>query len=200
MKLPFMPERANPELEHARQEMNYGREQNDLSRADSIKDEIMLQYQQEREDLIRWQQDLDDEAIQLIHDLKNEILVGDQWQPYGEPLMNEAGIRKIISDIRPFLSRNMINCNYSEERVLDMLKRSSTVLSRDLHANYDKYDLDFKNIRLILRWVKNVKMSAPHRAMNGWNKELDSRINKRVETFSTGLGSEQQKKRLFGIF
>jgi len=204
MKIPFMPDNTEERLRQEQNNREYGmlREQLNHSNAEQLKDEILLQQQNEREDLLRWQQDLDDEEEQLIHDLRNEIYIdGKGWIPDGPPLMNKRGIKKVLSDIRPFLSRNMINCNYTEDRVLDMLKRSSHNLATDLCANHRLYDLEFSNISMVLRWIKNIKMSGPHRAINGWTKNKDSTISKRVENINDNpYLSAQPKKKLFGIF
>lgn len=204
MKFPFMPDNTEERLRQEQDKREYGlmREQLNHSTAEQIKDEILLQQQIEKEDLLRWQQDFDDEEEQLVHDLKNEIYVdGKGWIPDGKPLLNDKGIKKILSDVRPFLSRNMINCNFSEDRVLDLLKRSSNNLTTDLCAHYKEYDLDYSNISMVLRWVKNIKVSGPHRAINGWTKNKDSTISKRVETINDNPYLNQQpKKKMFGIF
>ena len=218
MKLPFMPDNQQQhELDAERRQMDYGREQTSMQVAEGVPDQILMQQQADREDLLKWQQDLYDELDQLKHDLRCEVqnnkgvwvkqrmLMGydkDNNEVWGDmpPIMNNIGIRKIESTIRPFLSRNIINSNLSEERVLDMLKRVSDTLVTDIGSYGDVYDLDFGNYSMVIRWIKNVIMAGPHRAMHGWNKKIDSTISKRVETFSEGMNPQQPKKKMFGIF
>lgn len=201
MRLPF--QQADPyrqQMDEETRQMNYAREQAGVSVAEQIPDQVMMQQQEERTDLLKWQQDLDDELENLTHDLRNEVFEDGEWKRQGPPIMNEKGVRKIQSLVRPFLSRNMFNTNFPEERVLGMLHDTSNALALDLALHYHEYNLSFSNCPLVTRWVKNVIMAGPHRAMDGWNKRLDTTISKRVEAFSEGGNKDQTKKRLFGLF
>jgi len=203
MKLPFMPGQSDPYKEQQdmeQRQMNFGREQGAVQVAEGIPDQVMMQQQEDRTDLLRWQQDMGDELQSLIHDLKNEVYIdGKGWVSQGSPIMNNIGIRKIESHVRPFLSRNMFNTNFNEDRVLGMLRDASNSLTIDLCIHYQSYDLSFRNCHVVTRWVKNIIMAGPHRAMNGWNKRIDSTISKRVEAFSEGP-VQAPKKKMFGLF
>lgn len=186
--------------ETEQRQMNFGREQGAVQIAEGIPDQVMMQQQEDRTDLLKWQQDLSDELKNLLHDLRNEVFIeGQGWVKQGNPVMNENGVRKIESLVRPYLSRNMFNTNFNEDRVLGMLKDTSNSLALDLCIHYKDYKLSFSNCPMVTRLVKNVIMAGPHRAMNGWNKRIDSTISKRVEAFSEGP-VQQPKKRMFGLF
>jgi len=204
MSIPFMQGNQNPYQDQQQMEqrqMDFSREQGATQIAEGIPDQIMMQQQEDRTDLLRWQQDMSDELKCLIHDLRNEVYVESTgvWVAQGKPIMNDIGIRKIESHVRPFLSRNMFNTNFNEDRVLGMLRDTSNSLTIDLCMNYGVYDLDFSNCHVITRWIKNIIMAGPHRAMHGWNKKIDSTISKRVEAFSEGP-VQAPKKRMFGLF
>ena len=198
-----MPGQSDPYKEQQdmeQRQMNFGREQGAVQVAEGIPDQVMMQQQEDRTDLLRWQQDMGDELQSLIHDLRNEIYIEDKgWISQGKPIMNNHGIRKIESHVRPFLSRNMFNTNFNEDRVLGMLRDASNSLTIDLCIHYQSYDLSFRNCHVVTRWVKNIIMAGPHRAMNGWNKRIDSTISKRVEAFSEGP-VQAPKKKMFGLF
>lgn len=203
MRLPFQqPDPYQEQRDMETRQMDFGREQGAVQVAEQIPDQVMLQQQEDRTDLLKWQQDLGDELKNLLHDLRNEVYDEKKgmWVQQGRPVMNEDGVRKIESLVRPYLSRNMFNTNFNEERVLGMLKDTSNALTMDLCIHYEDYELKFGNCPMVTRWVKNVIMAGPHRAMNGWNKRIDSTISKRVEAFSEGPQHQQPKKRLFGIF
>jgi len=196
--------------------MNFENEQN--IRRQEPEYEELLQRDVVRQDLLKWQQDLNDELSQLKHDLKREIPSKenkDQWivqkrligynqedEPVYEelpPLLNEIGITKVEIICRTLLSRNIINSNLSEENIRGILKRTSDTLVNDFAQNYRYYNTQFCDLSYIIRLIKNVIIPTPYRALGGWNKRIDSTMNKRIESFNEGLRKEQPKKFL-GMF
>jgi len=205
--------------EQEQRQLNYGREQMALQTAEQIPDQMMLAQQEDRQDFLKWQQDLRDELEQLKHDLRGEILDPDKgWiqqqillgydkegkEVYEKmpPLMNEIGIRMVETACRPLMSRNMINTRIDERMAYGILRRSmDTIISNIAYYGETQYGMEFGNYSYVVRLVKNVIIPTPFRALKGWTKRMDTTISKRVEAFNTGsTGVKTGKKGLFGIF
>lgn len=193
---------AAQELAAEKRAMNFNREQSTFqvgNDADSsIKDAM---FQEQKSDLIRWQQQLGDEMQDLVFILKGYRKQGSVWTIPDDPtaLCNDLFIDEvIIPQCTPFISRNLINSNFQEERILMMLRTTMDDIADNMADCYDKYDIDFINNDLILRLIKNTIKPGAFRSLNGWTKKTDSTIFKRVES-SFDNKNEQQQKKIFGI-
>lgn len=207
---------GNQDQNDQAQEMRMFQESMGQQSVEAINDQVLLQQQQERQDLLKWQQDLHDELQDLLMKLRRKqknadgewehqnILIGydkDGNKVFEElpPYINEVGIAMVENTCKPLLSRNMINTNITEDRGLDMLKFTCNNLATDIAMNYESYDLELNNFSTVVRIIKNTIIPTPFRAVSGWNKKIDSTISKRAEIFNSG-GQMQQRKKLFGIF
>ena len=208
----------NDALEARRQELAMAREQANMSIAENTKDQVIMARQEEREDLIKWQQELSDELTSLKFKLrrmsinekgewvKQEIPT---WNPETRtvtmqelpPYLNEVGISSVETIVSPLLSRNLINTNIDEDRILSILKQTSNDLVNNF-AFYgeQQYGMEFGNFSTVLRIIKNTMIPTPFRAIDGWNKKIDNTISKRVESFNSGGYNVPEKKKFFGIF
>jgi hypothetical protein len=159
-----------------------------------------LKVKKARDDLIMWQQELSDELNKLKHRLRSEVYDEEQgaWVPKtmkvknkeGEEvtieipaLANEIFIDYIQSQCEPFLSRNMINANFSEQRVLQMLRSTCDDYADAMADNFDQFGIEFTNANLIDRIIKNTIIAGPFRAINGFTKIKDTLIAKRIEGY-----------------
>lgn len=183
------------------EQMNLQREQTAMQVGAG--DPMSINKETERGDLLRWQQELDDQLILLKHELRNkewDETIG-QWttktQADGTPLppkLNEAGISHIMSLVRPLLSRNLINSNLDEDFVRNMLRKTCDDLVGSLAIYGESWQADFGDYSAIVRIVKNYVIPTPFRAVNGWNKKTDSTISRRMEAFTeVGQRKEQPK-------
>ena len=166
-----------------------------------------------KSDLIKWQQELDNELLILKYRLMNYHKKGDHWVPQEvtlpngnkrvlEPLLTEEGIQMIEAEVQPFLSKNLINSNLDENRILRLLKLTSKTISRNMAYNYDSYitkpNRTPQNMSHIKRIIKNVIIPTPFRAINGWTKKQDNLVSRRVETFNDS--NNQNDKKGWGFF
>lgn len=181
---------------------DFVREQNALgSTTNANSDMVDLSHQEEKTDLIKWQQDLEPELMDLVYKLKGWILIDGQWMKPGDcrPLCNDVFINKIvIPSCKPYLCRNMINTNLSEERILHSLKRTSNEIADNMCDGWDIYEIDFIDYDVVLGTIKTTIIPGAFRSLNGWTKKTDSTIFKRIES-SFDNPNAQQKKTIFGI-
>jgi len=200
---------------HEQRQMQFTQEQNAISAGTHPSDDqTFIQMQNQQSDLLRWQQDLEDELVGAIHDLKNEILIDGKWIPIivtnvtsnGQtvqerlkPKINDRGIQMIRLSLMPLLSRNLINSNFSENRILLICKQTSNTIVTNLAANMDRYDIDsLTTASEIKRMVNNVIIAGPYRALNGVEKRLNSTMIKRIESYAERQ-QDDKKKGFFGI-
>lgn len=194
------------------------REQQSQRVAEGLNDRVALDQVRGREDLQRWQQDLTDEQLTLLHSLAAEFWDEDSnsWVPervktgeYGvdgvaktermPPLMNHLGVKMVANAIRPLMSRNLINSNFDEKRILDMLKRTSNTIVNNIAYFHEDYDLDFGNFDEVTRMIKNVMIPTPFRALNDGERKHQRTINKRVDTHHDTGSKKEEPKSFMGI-
>lgn len=196
--------------------MNFNREMASFD-AGNRDDQVYLHQQEERMDLLKWQQDLNDEIKQLKHDLRNEVLndATNEWESikifagyddkgrevYGTlpPLINEMGIRMIEIELRPLISRNLINTNLDEIRILNILRNTANTIADNLADKYDFYDIEFANFDVVMRLIKNAMIPTPFRALNDGERRHARTMSKRIEAFTESTGAEPRKK-VLGLF
>lgn len=216
----FRPNRRKEEQRQIEEERAFARERDSFASAQN-EDLYTMEIEKGRSDLIRWQQDFEEDLIALKHQFRNEYFDKDrkQWvkrmsivykektdekgnvsivevQVPMRPMINEHGIAMIESLVRPFMSRNMFNTNFDDTRILKMLLSTSNELVDNLTDNYDSYGVEFTNNSLIVRIVKNFITPGPYRALKGWGKSTDIGQIKRVENLT--MRDHAQKRRLWG--
>lgn len=179
--------------------MNFQRDQNTTTLT-LPEDRGELINQEGKSDLLKWQQDLDGELIDLTNRLRGYTKDEDGVFKIGEgvePLCNDKFIVDIvIPQCKPFISRNLINSTFTVEDILMSLKCTANDITANMADGYDIYDIKFQNYDVILRMIKNIIRAGAFRALNGFTKKVDSTIHKLIES---KFENEGQQKRMFGI-
>jgi hypothetical protein len=186
-------------------------------------DETYLAMKEARSDLTRWQQDLDDSIEQLQYDLMNyvktdkgwvqdQVLIGYQqdgkgnlvkgddgkpvevWEPM-RPMVNKFGVYRIISLVRRYLNRNVMMSNLNDDIILRMLRRLKVDLVLNLGANVKDYEMNQKDLSIIVKMIMDPVEATLYRAYNNGERVHLNTINKRVEAFSEASGMPQQKRK-----
>ncbi len=178
-------------------------------------DEAYMQEHKERSDLIRWQQDLDDDLQKLVHKLKAHHQVNGVWvrqtekvwdeetdtiiEQYKIPMVNDLFIDQVvIPQCEPFLSRNIFNSNLDETRILTMLKRTMNEIADAMCDGYDVYGIEFRNFGIVDNLIRITIIPSPFRSLQGWNKRMDNMAIRRIESFNESTQSQPQQKGIFG--
>lgn len=180
--------------------MNFQREQSTFA-VGSAEDNAELMEREQKSDLIKWQQDLEDELMELVYQLKGWKKIGGEWiKPMKPiPLCNELFINDVvIPQCKSFLSRNFINSNFSEDRLLDNMERTSNDIADNMADGYFVYGIKFENYPIVTRLIKNLIKASSFRAINGFTKKTDSTIFKRIES-SMENAREKEKRGIFGF-
>lgn len=197
-KIPFMGDNEDKKQNEAEKREQDFVKTRDLFQAGTLDNEADIYERVTRNDLLRWQQELDDELFSLVQSLLGKQRNEDGWETVSPPLCNLKFIHEvIIPQCRPFMSRNMINTHYDERRILMDLKSTHRDIIDVMADNWDKYDIDFANFDLILRLIKNTNNPGPYRALKGWTKKIDSSTIKRIESLQEQ--QEQKKKTIWSV-
>jgi len=166
----------------------------------SVSDMVPLNQQVEKQELIRWQQELGDEQDILEHDLKNHVYTDNGWMvdPNLPALLNDKGIFMIKRELRPHLSRNLFMSNLKEDRICMMQQNTLKTIALTLVANHGTYDFDVRNINHIMRVTKNYIIPGAYRAFNEGERKHLRTMHKSVEAH-TSSEDQRPKKKLFGL-
>lgn len=193
----FRNERKEIEQSQAKQ-MDFQREQSAFAAASNA-EQVDLVQQETKSDLIKWQQELDDELMNVVYKLKG--YTRDERGVWVKPndciaLCNDKFIEHVfIPNCKPFLSRNLINSNFTEDRILALLRNTMNDFADNMADHYDEYEIEFQNFDLIDRLTKNVIVSGAFRALQGWTKKTDSTNFRRIESSIDNQREGPQKRR-----
>lgn len=177
----------------------FARERDTIANS-STDDQTYMGFQAERSDLIKWQQNMDDEINEICREFLGQFKVKGQWVQLQEPLCNETFIYQVLLPLlRGFMSRNAINSNLDEKRILKMLELRCNEVADAMADGFDKYGITFVNFDVVMGKVKIACTFAAHRALRGWTKRLDSTMIKRIEAMNEQV-QQQEKQKIFGVF
>jgi len=174
----------DPSIQIARDQIQMNRDVATISTATD--DMVHLQQKENNSDLTRWQQDLTGDLEDLEHDLKREYKVDSKWVqiPGTKPLLNSYGLHPILNLVKVYFNRNLMMSNLTT----DIINRIMNGIVRDLvlhlGANYERYNIDFHDLSLIIRLVKDRVEPTLYRCYNNGERAYLNTINKRVEAYS----------------
>jgi len=204
----------DPELQ-AEQRQNQFMKEGQVFEAAIQEDQEFRYYSETRSDLVRWQQDLINEVDFFSHDLRSEVLKDNVWvkqnvlvgydQEGGElwqeipPVMNDLGINRIKSYLRPLISRNLINSNYSEERIFKALRGLINTIILHLRDNFHYYQIRKEDLAWIVRQVKNISEPTMWRCYNNGERKYLTTIHKHIEATNQTNQQDKSKPILGGL-
>ena len=203
LDFPFTNRNKEEELQvrSEKRYQDYTKEQSFLDAASNPQgDPIFIQQQEARSDLLRWQQDLDDELYSLISLLLGKRKINDEWKEISTPLCNELFITDVvIPHCKPYMNRSLINTNWDERTILLTLKNTMNTIADSMADGYDRYNIHFTKWDNVLSNIKITCKAGAYRSLKGWTKRIDSTMIKRIES-STDQNQQPQKKGLMGVF
>lgn len=166
-----------------------------------------------RNDLIKWQQDFDEDIDMLRHDFLKEVLTEKGWRPelicvgYNEkgeqvleaqkPLVNVQGTYKLISLVKRYINRNFMMSNFDEATILLILRRLNENITANVFPKWEEYEIEPADLQLITKMVLDSIHATLLRALNDGERRHIRTQNKRVEAF-TETSQPQGKKGLLG--
>ena len=161
----------------------------------------------EREDLTRWQQDLQNILLELEYNLRNYAKSSEgTWIPKkywtkkdGQlieleipPLLNRVGLSKMMSIVNLYLNRNVMMSTLTQEIIFRMMRGFAATIIFNLGENFDVYEIDQTDLKLIVKMLKDTVETTLYRALNNGERRYLNTINKRIETFADGPAINKQ--------
>lgn len=148
-------------------------------------------------DFNKWAEDSSPELADIEHDLRGDATVVEDnkliWKKVGEPLLNEAGIRYVMSEFKAFANKNTFLSNISEEDVFRICKFTSFAFINALFYNYKKFALRPEHYEALVEKFNNfIEFAARRPVDEGERKAVTQTVNEtRVVTDvqpSQGIG------------
>jgi hypothetical protein len=199
------------ELEKTNQEIMKNNQMVELA---GQEDQMFHMAQEGRSDLIRWQQDLLDDFENSIHELKSEVKSEGTWKKqmyydgqdangndqYKEipPLINDLGIVRIRSFIQPLISKNLINSNYSEDRIYMNLRSAINTIILTLRGDYQYFGIRKNDLPLIVQMIKRTAEPTYWRSYNNGERKYLTTIHKHVEARNETTKEAPENKGVMG--
>jgi hypothetical protein len=99
----------------------------------------------EQDEFMRWQFTPDDILEFIEHELRGEDFdyQNNVWKRTGEPIMNEKGIRFLISMLRKRLNKIIFLSNLTDDHIYDIMLTLSNDLTQVIFTNGEQWELDF---------------------------------------------------------
>lgn len=214
---------ADPQVQLEQRHMKAQQELNmNDALAKGFDDAAYLQRMQQEHNLVRWQQDFQEDIERVKHFLRCEyydsekgkwlpqtIIKGKEKDENGEeyfirerviPMLNEAGIAQVEATLAPFVSRDMLNSNYNEDEVWVTALIKSNNLVASITAHHEYFGLRYYTDVFTINDIVTVFMQASLKsALNdGWRRHIRSHT-KELRSFSASDSFQPQKKGVFGL-
>jgi len=161
--------------------------------------------QEQKDNLTKWQQNLEPELQQIMHDLKKEIMVGvddegkEIWEPIGgKPICTNEFVHRFLTKARPFMTKNLMMSNYSEERILQIIRFALIDLYMDIGYNRTKYKVDKGDMDHIIQVFKSYITPTLFRPMQQGERKHISTTSK--ESLIRTIAETEQKPKKMGFF
>lgn len=204
-------------LASEKREKDFIRERDTFNSA-STDDGAYMESQDRKSDLLRWQQEFNNELNELYHELLNERKTKDGWEPkkYKEfdatkrvyvertipPLCSPEFAEKLLRiAVKPWLNKNAVNSNLDEKVIVKMLRNTHNDVVGAISDGWGLHGINsIDDANAITRMIKNFTDPAAYRALNGWTKKMDSSMIKRIESQQEMAQTQQQNKGVWGLF
>jgi len=92
-----------------------------------------------------------------------------KWVAYGKPVMNDDGIKEIVSLLDSYINRNTLLSNLEEKEIYTIMKNFDKRLGAWLLTNMKSFDIKQKNLNIIKTRIVDMVFFALKQAQN---KEL----------------------------
>ena len=208
----------NKEAETAeKKEKDFIRERDAFNSA-SNDDPIYVDNQDRKSDLLRWQQEFQEELEVLYRELLSQEKIGGVWvqKKYKEwdenkkvwitkdipPLCTPSFAEKIIGiSVKPWLNKNAVNSNLDEKTIVKKLRNTHNSIVEAVCDGWGVHGIKtIDDANMITRMIKNYTDPAAYRALNGWTKKTDSTMIKRIESQQETAKTQEGNKGILGLF
>lgn len=154
-----------------------------------------LAFRQEREsfaDFTKWRFNPDEILIMLEHDLKGEYYNEKKadWNSSGAKLMNDDGVRTIISLVRTSVNKVVFLSDLTFNEIVDMCRDLNLALVDTLFFRWKAFKVEKDHLDLIVAKVMNFIFVGMKQAQGGKTRDALGKMEKILRHYET----PQEKK------
>lgn len=162
---------------------------------------IIKQQENTNQELTQWQLSPLDIFDSIEHNLKGEVFNPNknEWEQRGIRLMNDNGIRAVISHLYAGNSKIIYMSNLTEEEINKMAYNVMGNLSTLLGINLRNFEIEQSNFFTILTLVGNTVFAGLKRALNGEERRALTSTRMVREIITPGADEEKKKRSLFNL-
>jgi hypothetical protein len=125
------------------------------------------------------------------HHLRGEIQEDEEWKKIGEPIMNEEGIKNIITIVNGYVNRVWLLSAPKDEEINRVMWNFSSIVRTELLVNIDKWEI--KSVPIAKNLVCDLVYGTLLRCRDGGERLTLGETIRSVERIVENTG-----KRLFG--
>ena len=133
-------------------------------------------------DFMIWQLETSDILDELTHLLRGEFREGDKWVRRGERLMNEEGIRMIVTIVGSHLTKDKVLTDLDEEDIKRIAKEVRDDVVDLLTLKWKEYEIDKAHLSIIVDIVDHFVYANLRRSKEGRTIDYLKPMIKRIET------------------
>jgi len=135
------------------------------------------------EETVRWQLTIFDLIEGLRHRLAGEVYddIKEEWVPAGKKLMNEDGIRSIISIVEFHVNKSMILSNFEKKEIARMMERIHQAIASLFAYKWKEFEMEKEYLDIIIECVTNFIWGGLKRAELGAEKKFLSQTQRITE-------------------
>lgn len=204
--LPFIGRHEEKrQLEAEKRQENFAREQNLMASANSPQSDVLyFQEKKEKEELVRWAQDLREDVADFLMNLMGYFRNGEgKYVPdtTAKATCNAQFIRTVKQYLHPFLSKNQYMSNYDTEQANMKLRQTFHELNWEMVYNMDSYGFpNLQTARGVYEALFNHAENALHRSIGDAERKHAFGSHKHIHTQHEGSrdGSPGMLARLGG--
>lgn len=202
----------DPSLKLTRQHINMQRDMAVINAG--IQEDIAFNQQaEEREQILKWQQDLSQELENFKHELLREININGTWkreqiEVYDSknneikkidmpPIINRVGVAYVLNTVKRYLNRNTMRSNLSDAIIRRIMKSFGFALALNIAENYDKYELDMSQYHSLNVNSRHIVETTLYRALNNGERINERSIIKMIDA-QTKNGEDMKTRGIFG--
>lgn len=151
---------------------------------EAIPDINSFMAQQQSAELSKWELNPEDLIEKIKHTLAGEVFDPEtkKWEEKGKRLMNDEGIRTIVTFLSAIIDKNTILSNYEKERVFEMCLFLSNTITNKIYINYKNFGIELSDLDLIIEIVMTPIESAFRRAMEQGERDYRKTWQRIIET------------------
>jgi len=144
------------------------------------------------EETIRWQLSVED-LIETMQMLLAGMVYSERenkWKPLGIRLMNDKGIRTMVTVLSFHVNKNIMLSNFNNKEIRSMMERIHRAIASRISLSFDKngksdFDIEKANLDLITHSVTNFIWGGLKRAELGAEKKFLSETQRITEKIVT---------------